>query len=55
MKNEDRKKRNIEIYKMRKDRYTLREIGEKFGITKARVAQICDMLEMKENICKNTK
>lgn len=33
--------RNKQIKRMRKQRYTLREIGEKFGITKVRVRQIC--------------
>ncbi len=33
--------RNKQIKRMRKQRYTLREIGEKFNITKVRVRQIC--------------
>ena len=34
------KQRNKEISKMRENRYTLREIGNKFGISKERVRQI---------------
>jgi DNA-directed RNA polymerase sigma subunit (sigma70/sigma32) len=34
------KDRNKQILRMRKNRYKLREIGDKFGLTKQRVGQI---------------
>jgi DNA-directed RNA polymerase sigma subunit (sigma70/sigma32) len=37
---EELNKRNKEILQMRQNRYTLREIGNKFGISKERVRQI---------------
>lgn len=33
--------RDLEIRKMRSERYTLRAVGEKYGITRERVRQIC--------------
>ena len=34
-------KRDLEIIKLRKERYKLHEIGEKYGISRERVRQIC--------------
>lgn len=42
------KKRLKEIKRMRKNRYKLREIGEKFGITKQRVYQILKGMNLTE-------
>ena len=48
MKHKDIKNRNEDIWVMRKDRYTLREIGEKYGVTKERVRQITEMKKLQE-------
>jgi DNA-directed RNA polymerase sigma subunit (sigma70/sigma32) len=37
--------RNKAIYKMRKQKKTFAEIGQKYGLTRERIRQICKVLD----------